>query len=238
MNNLEMEDVVRKLYHENHQIFLNNLEALLRLYDSECKNPTQLPSDHPTWGPASSTSLVDCLFLYLLVLHFKPKIILESGTFIGTTSKFMAHAAKEYGGVVHTCDPRNWFRPNNKYDNLFFHNTLSCDFLDKLFEQNKKVDMAFYDSPCDHEYELNGSAEAPLKKVASKKFIFAAHDYNTPEGYYDKGYYAVNKAIDIFDRNKYNIYIPLVDAYYDGHKVPDLDLGINGCTTCILPKDL
>tara|TARA_B100001123_G_scaffold449258_1_gene613794 strand:+ start:966 stop:1745 length:780 start_codon:yes stop_codon:yes gene_type:complete len=230
----DMQDVVSKLYQENKHLLLKNIDELIDLHDNEGHPLLQHQGDQNE----GSTGKVDCFFLYLLVLHFKPKIILEAGTYVGTTAKFMAHAAKEYGGVVHTCDPRDFFVPNNKYDNLFFHNAMSTAVLDDFFEEGVQVDMAFYDSPSQSlARELSGEHTAPLKKVISENFIFAAHDYYGGNGETKKGHTAVAAAQHLFNHDKHDLFVPPFETYNSGHKIPDLDFGINGCTTCILPKD-
>src|SRR5262245_37231653 len=52
-----------------------------------------------------STSLEDCLLLYLLIRHFGRRAVFEVGTFIGTTAVVMNAAVKRNGGTCITCDP-------------------------------------------------------------------------------------------------------------------------------------
>ena len=39
--------------------------------------------------------LEDCVFLYQVVTHFKPKVIVEIGTWVGTTAYVMSQAQKD-----------------------------------------------------------------------------------------------------------------------------------------------
>ena len=59
-------------------------------------------------GVEGTTSIEDCVFLYLLIRHFRRKHVFEIGTYIGTTAVAMNSAVKKNGGVCTTTDPKDY----------------------------------------------------------------------------------------------------------------------------------
>jgi hypothetical protein len=217
-----MKDLVRKLLNENREVFSDNYSRLEEFHTNSCNAP-------------NSTSKPDCFFLYLLVLQFKPKCILEAGTFIGSTAKFMAEAAKTYGGKIHTCDPGFYFRVGKEYeDTITFHNKRAEELVQEFSASDKKIDMAFYDAPING---TDGHAEQLVSLITNTKdFIFAAHDYwsfpaenSAPRAC--KGKQNVDAVWSAMENEDSRLYIPEFECYNSGHSQ-----GINGCTTAIIPK--
>lgn len=222
-----MRELIKKLYVNNQETFLNNYVKLNALHNEVCDVP-------------SSTGKPDCWFLYLLVLQFKPKCILEGGTFVGSTAKFLAAAAQEYGGEVHTCDPVDKFLPAKQYeDTITFHQKGVQELVKDFALEGKKIDMAFYDVDFmgpEHILDVIGLARDP------EKFVFTAHDYTTSDGKVTKGRHNVDGAWNILKQKGHRLYTPELKAYKYGHintPIPErgtmIQYGINGCTAAILP---
>lgn len=121
-----------------------------------------------------STSREEKLILMDAILKNKPKIILETGTHRGLTTCYLALAAKEVGGVVHTYDPFDYGAENNfaKFPDLpiVYHREpgKNCDL--------PSIDLFF----CDGYHEKTHVIEEltmVLPKL-SKKAIIYFHDTN------------------------------------------------------------
>ena len=224
-----MKELIAKLYRENEQTFLNNYFRLNAFHNENC-------------DVASSTGKADCWFLYLLALQLKPKCIFEAGTFVGTTAKFLADAAMEYGGVVHTCDPKNQFLHSERHkDNLIFYNKGAKELVREFQKESRQIDFAFYDVDFlgpQHVLELLSLARD------SSKFVFVAHDYTTAEGKMTKGTKNIEAVWDVLKHKEYQLLIPELQAYHKGHIVVDpedgalIQYGINGCTAAIVPSSI
>ena len=224
-----MRELIKKLYVNNQKTFLNNYVRLNDFHNKGCDVP-------------GSTSKQDCWFLYLLVLQFKPKCIFEGGTYVGSTAKFLAAAAKEYGGEVHTCDPVNKFLPAKEYeDTITFHNKGVKEMVREFSTKGKKIDMVFYD--CDFQDHAHIMELLTLARD-NKNFVFAAHDYTTPNGEITKGRHNIDAVWNVQkNRGGYKLYTPELKAYKYGHmhtyieeRDTVIQYGINGCTAAVLPN--
>ena len=224
-----MRDLIKRLYLDNKDKFLNNYARLNDFHNEYCV-------------AEDTTGKPDCWFLYLLVSHLKPKVIFEAGTNVGTTAKFMADAAKDYGGVVHTSDPVNKYMPVPGYDeNIVFHNATCHTAVRDLRESGEKIDFAFYDAAFmtpDHFFDL-------LEIVRDKEsFGFAVHDWTDANGKFEKGKQNMDIFWQITEQEGYQLFTPELKAYKFGHTmtyVPETDrliqYGINGCTAvCLGPN--
>lgn len=160
---------------------------------------------------SDTTGFNDCAFLSLLIMNYKPKNILEIGTWVGTTSYAMALTDENCN--VYTCDDNNRF-VNLHIDankRIYTHpRTHSTEFLKKMLNNDIVFDMVFNDATLTKEdCEL-------LCKLTSKDFIFATHDYYNSNGGYEKGYDAMKKMKEVLDKNniKYSEYIPQKEWYF------------------------
>ena len=222
-----MRELIKKLYVDNKEQFLKNYCRLNDFHNEFC-----IGND--------TTGKPDCWFLYLLVSHFKPRCIFEAGTNIGTSAKYMADAAKEYGGVVHTCDPVNKFLPHPDYENsIVFHNKNCYQLVSEFKEKGDKIDFAFYDANNmlpEHFFDL-------LEIVRdSENFVFAVHDWWDKDGKPEKGRQNMDIMWNILKDEGYELFIPELNCYYKGHvwtPIPEtgtaIQYGINGCTAVALP---
>lgn len=130
-----------------------------------------------------STGLPDCLYLYLLIRHFKPKTIFEIGTWIGTSGMFMAEALKKNaegngegsrGGHIYTCDINNAYALSNEYDQFITRmNVMSDEALAEL-PHELKVDFMFADG------ELTPATIKELTKRVHTNTVLATHDFKLP----------------------------------------------------------
>tara|TARA_R110002060_G_scaffold63696_1_gene72949 strand:- start:347 stop:991 length:645 start_codon:yes stop_codon:yes gene_type:complete len=175
-----------------------------------------------------TTSKPDCKFLQLVCLEFKPKKIIEIGTWIGSSAYSMASATKETGAVIYTCDNKDEFVDtecvlSNRIKT--FPGTWSTKFLENN-ENLKNTDFIFNDAhintiDCSHIYDR-----------ANNSFIFTTHDYFNSTGNFDKGYIAIQSMIHILKKKNafYDLYLPDEEWYYAGH------MGINACTALLICK--
>ena len=136
----------------------------------------------------------DCIFLSNLILYFKPKNILEIGTWIGKSTYSMCIASSENhkNFFIDSIDVhRKIYRSKfvNFSRNIKFHNGHSSRILPKL---NKKYDFIFVDA------NLDLLSAKCLTKLIHKNTIIVFHDYY-PLG--DKG---LQNLINLSKFLKYN----------------------------------
>jgi hypothetical protein len=207
----------------------NLIENLLKKHNNSLNNLTQelqFVSEQTlkACSYTDTTSLLDCNFLCLLAFEYKPKLILEIGTWVGMTSYSMALATDE-DCIIHTVDNNDKFVDLNtniskriiRHPNIFSHQFLpSCDL--------NNIDMIFNDAnisieDCDKMYHM-----------ASDNFIFVTHDYFNSEGNYEKGYEAINNMISILNHNKssYTLYTPDPSWYFTN------EYNVNGCSALLI----
>jgi len=92
----------------------------------------------------SSTSLEDCLMLYLLIRHFDRRGVFEIGTNVGTTAVVMNEAVKRNGGTCTTCDPID-YGALLADSGLRFINARSDAALSLIRAEARTIDFAFFD---------------------------------------------------------------------------------------------
>jgi predicted O-methyltransferase YrrM len=125
---------------------------------------------------SGTISLPDAKLLYLLIRYFKPKVIFEIGTWIGTSSMVMAEAIKKNanGGHIYTCDSNNYYALDNSYqDTITTINAYSDQALTTL-PIHTKIDFVFADG------ELTFSTIKQLKPKLTKNTIITTHDFTLP----------------------------------------------------------
>lgn len=119
--------------------------------------------------------LDDCVFLYQVITHFKPKVIVEIGTWIGTTAYVMSQAQMDcdIDGRIYTCDQHKQFTYWDEYDNIKYYNVWSYDFLKKIKEP---IDFVFADG------RLFEKDCKKLAKMYRGKKVFVTHDKGLRKG--------------------------------------------------------
>lgn len=125
-----------------------------------------------------STSMEDCLFLYLLVRYFKPKSILEIGTFVGSTLFALISACQKNDNkyIIHTIDISDSLKLDESLlNNVKIYKGWSKDVLKKI---NTPFDFIFSDA------NLDRLTAIELERLSNQNTIFATHDFVPP---YDKG---------------------------------------------------
>lgn len=172
---------------------------------------------------SDTTGQGDCLFLSLLIINYKPKNILEIGTWVGTTSYTMASSSNDCN--VYTCDNNDRFVNLNIEVNkrIFTHpKTHSTDFLKKVLNENKKFEMFFNDA------SLSNQDCELICDLASNNFIFATHDYYSSTGSFEKGYFAIESMKNILNQKniKYVEYVPKKEWYFEDK--------INNCSALLI----
>jgi predicted O-methyltransferase YrrM len=151
---------------------------------------------------SGAVTLPDALFLYSLVVAFKPKRILEIGTWFGTTAYIMEKAQRDTGiePCVHTCDKHDVF-VRNKDSAVRYYNKMSTSFLKKML--GPKADFIFIDA------RLEREDPKLIKKMCTKDTVIACHDWGQGKGT------ANIKAMKVL---KKKLYVPKTQEV-DGHKI-------------------
>jgi predicted O-methyltransferase YrrM len=174
---------------------------------------------------SDTTGFNDCSFLSMLILEYKPKNIMEIGTWVGTTSYAMALTSKD--ATIYTCDNNNKFvnlniEQNNRIIN--HPNTHSTVFLNNMVNNNIKFDMIFNDA------SLSEEDCKLICNLSNDEFIFVTHDYYNSNGGYEKGHDAIEKMKKTLSNNKvsYTEYIPQKEWYFEDR--------INGCSALLICK--
>jgi predicted O-methyltransferase YrrM len=159
-----MEQIVQTL----HETFKDELDAIRREFSEKIGNTP------------CSTSVEDCLFLYTLIRFFKPKTILEIGTFVGSTLFSIVRACENNGTdyKIYTIDLENNltfpFTSQQKSHITFFHEH-SDKSLSRISDQ---LDFVFSDA------DLTVESASILSKLVKSSTVFATHDFVPP---FDKG---------------------------------------------------
>jgi hypothetical protein len=126
-----------------------------------------------------AVSLPDALYIYEVIKKYKPKVVLEIGTWIGTVTRIITEAMD---GKVYTCDKKHVFnkaviKPPDR-DRVKYYNCKSTKLLKKLSKKGIKIDFCFVDA-C-----LQRGDNKLIKSLFRDRVVFATHDYKLPG---DKG---------------------------------------------------
>jgi len=134
-------------------------------------------------------SLDDCYFLYKVISKFKPEVIVEIGTWVGTTAYVMAQALLDSGveGKIYTCDKHKEFTYWEEYPNIKYYNMWSGDFIKKI--KGIKIDFLFADG------RLFKSDCKKLYKMFRNKAVFMTHDIYDRKG--KNNFQRMEKVMDI-----------------------------------------
>lgn len=127
-----------------------------------------------------AVSLPDALYVYTLIRKYKPKVVVELGTWIGTVTRVimlgMFDNDNENIGDIYTCDKRHAYLTIN--DKVKYYNCKSTKMLKKLSKEGIKIDFCFVDA-C-----LQKKDPKLIKGLFRDKVVFATHDFKEPD---DKG---------------------------------------------------
>ena len=120
---------------------------------------------------SGSITEADVELLYELIKKFKPKTILEIGTWLGTSAMVM-DLASEPGTTIYTCDKHDVCT----YESFNVHKYIgmSTGFFDKMITDGVKADFVFLDG------RLQGD-EGKLLQCTTNSFIVFVHDYEKPK---------------------------------------------------------
>ncbi len=149
---------------------------------------------------AGAVNIADYKILYLLVRVYKPKVIFEIGTWIGTSAMIMAEAmrANGTGGKIYTCDHNHYYALDDSYSDIIVPiNAFSAEALDQIPEDTK-IDFVFADG------ELTFRTISKLKPLLTTEAIIATHDYTPPD---DKGVLNVVR-MQLSSMFTYHIFLP------------------------------
>lgn len=227
------EDFVRKLYlkYKNEIDFdYERLEGIRNKLIRSSRETLPKIRRTPEGLIKGSTSIRDCVYLYLLIRYFKPNIIFEIGTWIGTSTAIMAEALrKNNSGKIITCDINNYVLILDDYqDKATYYNMHSSNVLKLLLKQNIEIEFVFNDA------SITKSTIKRLQNLVSKNFIFLTHDYKPPK---DKGI----KCVKLMDRhfvkgsNEFKWFLPnKIDKGYD----VGANFTINRSTALLISKNL
>ena len=125
---------------------------------------------------SGTISVPDAKLLYLLVRYFKPKVIFEIGTWIGTSSMVMAEAMKKNNndGHIYTCDANTFFAVDYLYQDVITTIKAYSDVALDSIPTDTKVDFVFADG------ELTFATIKKLKPILHKDAIVSTHDFTLP----------------------------------------------------------
>jgi len=209
-----MKNLIEELYDKHHlelELSTDKLDKIMKHLTVKYKTET--------------TSRQDCRMLQLLCLEYKPKKILEVGTWIGTTSYAMSFSTPEDTKIT-TCDNRSAFVEINDMSQKININpfTLSTKVLKTNYHDLKELSLFWNDANIStQDCEL-------IYSLFSNKFVFATHDYYDRSGNFQKGFNAFCNIKNVCEANnaKIKTYIPEKNWYDTGYIH-----GINGCVAII-----
>ncbi len=174
-------------------------------------------------GMERTTSIEDCIYLYLLIRYFARKSVFEIGTFIGTTAVAMNQAVRKNAGNCTTTDPKDYgCLPRDSGIRMIEG---PAEFgLGLLHREGRVVDFAFGD----------WYFKQPTIDLAAKTFtpdcVIAVHDY-FPD---DKGEENVVKLSETYCQRRMGTWLLPTGAPW---RMPD-GMTINACTAVFIPDSL
>ncbi|MHC4726115.1 MAG: class I SAM-dependent methyltransferase [Planctomycetota bacterium] len=139
----------------------------------------------------------DCYLLYSLVCRWRPKTIVEIGTWFGTSAVIMARAMMDVGveGKIYTCDKHDVYVPLSSYEpNVKYYNMHSEKFLKKMIGRKLMADMFFIDA------SLKKGDQKSIKELSGRPIRIVGHDYDA------KGLRNVNKLKEVFQKVRLEIH--------------------------------
>jgi predicted O-methyltransferase YrrM len=176
-----------------------------------------IPAEH-----LYTTSIEDCVFLYLLIRYFNRRSAFEVGAYIGTSALCMNEGARRNGGVMTTTDPVD-YGGIPPWSGIRFIRGPAIVGLSTLKDERKAIDFCFFDwLPDDSTLHL-------LQNLLAPDAILATHDYgNNVKG--EQTIEAINR-VGLLNGRKW--LLPSVEqpVLMDGMR-------INYCTAVCIPTSL
>lgn len=232
---ISMNDFINKLVKLNNDTDLDaRFEEIIDLSNShvEIARKNNIPMGPGIAG--GSPCLRDLYFWYLFARTLKPKMVLEIGAWIGTSTLVIAKALNEVHGddfKIVTCDfPTDVYIREHNYKhltkNIFYNNLHSDQLVPDLKEQGYKFDAIFSDAA------ISLSNVNDFSSLVDKNnFSFITHDVYTDK--YSKGNDVIDKMNLSFDN--INVIIP---KHEDGYEVEGIDHLINAVSGAIISEKL
>jgi len=118
----------------------------------------------------------DAEVLYFLIRKFKPKIVFEIGTWVGTSAMVMAEAIRrnDNGGKIYTCDINNYFLLGEEYSDIITAITEYSDVAIDKIPAEEKIDFVFTDG------ELTFKTLRNLIERLNPDALIVTHDFVLP----------------------------------------------------------
>lgn len=146
--------VVKTRFHklDKHHRILQHTERLGDVMQPESKAPTPECPHPERWRMYDSmTAEVEVLeFLKTLVTTLKPMLVVETGTFMGVSTLWIAEGLKQNGfGRVITCefDPKNYQAAKKRFEDSGLSTWIECRLGSSLdLEVKEPIDLLFSDS--------------------------------------------------------------------------------------------
>ena len=140
--------------------------------DAKYRDPNDLEK-------SGAASIVDCGELYSAVQNLRPRVIVEVGTWFGTTAMIMAKALIEsqMDSVIYTCDKHNVYHQMDPYrDYIRYYNMRSHKFFQRIIRAGKRADFIFLDA------SLKEIDMPYLKNLCHKDTVIYGHDMHQRKG--------------------------------------------------------
>jgi predicted O-methyltransferase YrrM len=170
---------------------------------------------------AGTVDISDFKILYLLIRTYKPKVIFEIGTWVGTSAMIMAEAMRKNGngGRIYTCDFNRYYALADSYADCITPINAYSDKALTMLPAGTRIDFVFTDG------ELTYPTITALKPLLSKEAVMSTHDYERPG---EKG---VRNIIRMMHAAKYDY------NYYLPAQLPT-EFGITSTIATLLPKQI
>ena len=155
-------------------------------YTQYCGETACPPICSPVLFSCGNIHLHTGILLYALVLNQRPKVIIETGTFYGYSTWFLAEALRQWGeGMVYTIDKEAKLVPDviKKHPHITFIEGYSLEVLPGLLKEVEEVQFCFLDA-----YKREVLAElSMINSYLPQGGIVATHDtqlLNTGKKFY------------------------------------------------------
>jgi len=168
-------DIEKQYAAEMETVFIDLTKKIDDLRQTAIEKYPDIPRG-PDELDSGTISVPDAKLLYLLVRYFKPKVIFEIGTWIGTSSMVMAEAMKKNNndGHIYTCDANTFFAVDYLYQDVITTINAYSDVALDSIPTDTKVDFVFADG------ELTFATIKKLKPILHKDAIVSTHDFTLP----------------------------------------------------------
>ena len=177
---VELDDSLKDRIRLHREAFIQNAKTgpLFSRYLSKETNSSLKDPDPANTENTKSVTLNDSYALYHIVSKIRPRVIVEIGTFIGTSASIMAMAMRDLGidGKIYTCDKNNIYGGGEHDGMIKYHNMKSEKFLKLLLKMGVRADMFFVDA------SLSEGDEKIIRLIKNGRIVYANHDKMLPKG--------------------------------------------------------